>query len=164
MTLNDLLRGKNIDPEQVLVMRHRPSEQELNRVMPWLAAERPDLFNAYQQSQGDKVERAMQGAQYDASFLGREAGKARVVGLYARNGSKAMAYKACAAGQCRIDGAGHEGIQRRRVSSAVGSLVRSCPNRFLRSLERQARGGVASSRKVVVAAGTSKRNICSRHS
>ncbi len=34
MTLNDLLRGKNIDPEQVLVMRHRPSEPELNKVLP----------------------------------------------------------------------------------------------------------------------------------
>ena len=48
MDLNDLLLGKGIDPHQVLVFRHRPSEPELNKVFPLLAADRPDLFNAYQ--------------------------------------------------------------------------------------------------------------------
>jgi hypothetical protein len=60
MNLNDLLRGKDLDPKRVLVLRHRPREPELNRVLPWLAAEKPDLFNAYQQTQGKRVERAMQ--------------------------------------------------------------------------------------------------------
>ncbi len=46
MTLNDLLRRQDIDPEAVIVMRHRPHEGELNRVLPWLAAERPEVFNA----------------------------------------------------------------------------------------------------------------------
>jgi hypothetical protein len=96
MTLNDLLRGKNIDPEQVLVMRHRPPEPELNRVLPWLASERPELFNAYQQTQGEKVERAVQGAKYVASFIGSEPGKALFVGLYAVKGWKEMPYEACA--------------------------------------------------------------------
>ena len=86
MTLNDLLRGKHIEPETVLVLRHRPTEPELNKVMPWLAAERPDLFNAYQQTQGEKVERAMLGVKYVASFLGREPGRALYLGLYSMNG------------------------------------------------------------------------------
>ncbi len=38
MNLNDLLRAKNIDPHQVLVLRHRPSEPELNKILPLLAA------------------------------------------------------------------------------------------------------------------------------
>jgi hypothetical protein len=51
MNLKDLLLGKNIDPQSVLVLRHRPLEPELNKVLPWLAAERLDVFNAYQQTQ-----------------------------------------------------------------------------------------------------------------
>ena len=41
MDLNDLLKGKEIDPKKVLVLRHRPHEPELNKVLPWLAAEKP---------------------------------------------------------------------------------------------------------------------------
>lgn len=59
MNLNDLLRGKKIDPKRVLVLRHRPLEPELRKVLPWLAAEKPDAFNAYQQTQTKQVEREM---------------------------------------------------------------------------------------------------------
>ena len=93
MHLNDLLNGKGIDPRQVLVLRHRPNEPELNKVLPWLAAEEPDVFNAYQQTQGERVERAMQamtGNGYVASFLGREPGKALFVGLYSIGASKPL--------------------------------------------------------------------------
>ncbi len=50
MNLKDLLVAKEIDPQRVLVLRHRPLEPELSKVLPWLAAERPDVFNAYQQA------------------------------------------------------------------------------------------------------------------
>ena len=87
MILNDLFRLKDIDPQHVLVLRHRPREPQLHKVLPWLAAEEPDLFNAYQQSQSEKVEQAMKRAQYVASFIGHEAGKALFVGLYSVKGS-----------------------------------------------------------------------------
>lgn len=93
MNLNDLLRIKGVDPQHVLVLRHRPNAPELNKVLPWLAAERPDLFNAYQQTQGERVERAMQamtGTGYVASFIGREPGKALFVGLYSIGGAKPL--------------------------------------------------------------------------
>ncbi len=96
MNLNDLLKGKGIDPQHVLVLRHRPHEPELNRVLPWLAAEKPDVFNAYQQTQGEKLERvmeAMKGAGYVASFIGREPGKALFVGLYSIAASKPLTYE-----------------------------------------------------------------------
>lgn len=95
MNLNDLLRAKDLDPKRVLVLRHRPREQELNRVLPWLAAEKPDLFNAYQQTQGKRVERAMQalvGNGYVASFIGQEPGKATFVGLYSIVSSRPLTY------------------------------------------------------------------------
>jgi hypothetical protein len=43
MELNDLLLDKKIDPRGAIVFRHRPREPELNKVLPLLAADRPDL-------------------------------------------------------------------------------------------------------------------------
>lgn len=60
MNLSDLLSRDNFDPRDVIVLRHRPFEPEMARVLPWLAAEHPDQFNAYQQTQGEKLEAAMQ--------------------------------------------------------------------------------------------------------
>lgn len=90
MNLNDLLTGKGIDPQQVVVMRHRPLAPELNKVLPWLAAENPDVFNAYQQTQNVRVEKALLGAGYVASFIGRQPGRALYVGLYRIEGSRPM--------------------------------------------------------------------------
>lgn len=85
MDLNSLLRAQGIDPQFVIVMRHRPKESRLAKVIGWLAAEKPDVFNAYQQTQGKKVERALsalinQG--YVASFIAHGSGKALFVGVY----------------------------------------------------------------------------------
>lgn len=96
MNLNDLLKGKDIDPQRVIVLRHRPREPELSKVFPWLAAEKPDVFNAYQQTQGEKLERAMHamtGAGYVASFIGQGPGKALFVGLYSIAASKPLTYE-----------------------------------------------------------------------
>jgi hypothetical protein len=82
MNLNELFLGKGIDPHDVLVFRHRPNEPELNKVFPLLAADRPDLFNAYQQTHGAKVEKAMTKARYVASFIAHGGGKVLFVGLY----------------------------------------------------------------------------------
>ena len=64
MNFNDLLTGKDINPQDVIVMRHRPREAPLRKVLPWLAAERPDLFNAYQQTQRETVEKTVLTAKY----------------------------------------------------------------------------------------------------
>ena len=90
LLLNDLLVGKGIDPTQVLVFRHRPNEPELRKVLPWLAAEKPDVFNAYQQTQVRRVEKAMLTAQHIAAFIGPEPGKALFVGLYKIGSSKPL--------------------------------------------------------------------------
>jgi hypothetical protein len=95
MTLNDIFHTRQIDPRHVLVFRHRPHEPALRKVLPWLAAERPALFNAYQQTQGDKVERVMEtmvGSGSVASFIGHEPGKALFVGLYSIVSSRPLTY------------------------------------------------------------------------
>lgn len=93
INLNDLLGGKGIDPQRVLVLRHRPWEPQLNKVLPWLAAEKPNLFNAYQQTQAERVEGAMKRAAHVAAFIGREPGKALFVGLYSVKESKPISRK-----------------------------------------------------------------------
>jgi hypothetical protein len=96
MNFNDLLTRENIDPGRVLVLRHRPHEPGLNQVLPWLAAEKPDVFNAYQQTQGEKLEKTMAkmaGAGYVASFIGQQPGKALFVGLYSIDGTRGLTFE-----------------------------------------------------------------------
>ena len=90
MELNDLLIGKSIDPRGVIVFRHRPNEPELNKIFPLLAADRPDLFNSYQQSHGEKVEKALLSARHVASFIRHGSGKALFVGVYSIGKSKPL--------------------------------------------------------------------------
>ena len=91
--LNALLIAKGIDPRKVVVMRHRPPEPRLAKVIGWLAAEKPDIFNAYQSTQGISVENAMKkmcGDGYLASFIGDGAGKALFIGIYRIDAFKVM--------------------------------------------------------------------------
>ena len=80
--LNDLLRKAGVDPATTIVMRHRPREKSLREVLPWLAAEREALYNAYQCKHGVKVEGALQKAAYVVSLIGHEPGRALFVGIF----------------------------------------------------------------------------------
>lgn len=96
MTLNDLLENQKINPSRVVVMRHRPSEPALNKVFPWLAAEKPKLFNAYQQFHSIKVQSAMEkicGDGFVASFIGITPGEAVFAGLSEISAAKRVSYK-----------------------------------------------------------------------
>ena len=96
MYLNDLLGYQKIDPANVLVLRHRPFEPDFNKVFSLLAADRTDLFEAYQQSQGVKLEKAMSdmiGTGYIASFIACGAGKALFIGLYKIAGAVSLTHK-----------------------------------------------------------------------
>ncbi len=96
MQLNDLLEKEGLNPEKVLVLRHRPHEKRLNRVLPWLAVERHDLFNAYQSTQQPRVESAFKKLQEDgyiASFIGLEPKRALFVGVYHIGASRALDYE-----------------------------------------------------------------------
>lgn len=94
VTLNDLLKLQGIDPASVLVMRHSPSEPSLKRKLPWFAAEKPETFNAYQQTQGERVEKAMLGAKYVASFLAHGGSRGLFVGLYKIGKTKILTHAA----------------------------------------------------------------------
>ena len=83
LEFNDLLEKNKISPSNVLIMRHRPIETSLRRVLPWFASDKPHLFNAYQQIQaGVNAERALQRASILASFIGEKPKLATFVGLF----------------------------------------------------------------------------------
>ena len=88
MNLDDLLRRQEIDPTRTIVLRHRPFEPQLNRVLPWLAADRPDLFEAFQKTHGARLESAMVGASHVVSCIRYRAGEALFIGLYSINGAR----------------------------------------------------------------------------
>lgn len=93
MKFSELLASAAIQPSQVLMLRHRPPHPILKALLPSFAMERPELFNAYQQTQRPRVEAAMKKAAYVASFLGNNAGEALFVGLYAVGDHRPMTEK-----------------------------------------------------------------------
>lgn len=92
--LNDLLTKAGLDPATVIVMRHRPTEPALRRVLPWLAQERPEVFNAYQSQHRPRTEGALLRARWLASFIGHETGQALFVGVYAVRGGSPVSPEA----------------------------------------------------------------------
>ena len=61
-------------------------------MLPLLAADKPELFNAYQRTHREKVERAMTKAGYVASFVAHGGGKALFVGLYEIGKTKSLTH------------------------------------------------------------------------
>jgi hypothetical protein len=82
LDLRNLLELANLDPAEVLVVRHVPVEKLLRNVMPWLVVERPDLFLAYQRIQWQTLEKAMIRGKYVASFVGQEPVTATFAGIF----------------------------------------------------------------------------------
>ncbi|MBI1779529.1 MAG: GIY-YIG nuclease family protein [Proteobacteria bacterium] len=93
MNLNDLLAKQSIDPSLVVVMRHRPFEEELRQILPWLAAEKPRLYNAYQQSRYERQEKALSRARYIVSLIGHEPDRALFVGVYKVGATRTLSRK-----------------------------------------------------------------------
>lgn len=92
LQLNDLLRSAAIEPDQVLVLRHRPNEPALRQVLPWLAASEPAVFNAFQQSNWPRAEAAMAKAAYVVSAIGLAPKEAVFAGLYRVAGDRPLTY------------------------------------------------------------------------
>ncbi|MDA0284746.1 MAG: GIY-YIG nuclease family protein [Planctomycetota bacterium] len=88
MDLNSLLHEVSVDPASTLVLRHRPREPELRRVLPWLAAEQPAVYNAYQQWQTPKVEKQLCKASHLVSLIGSSPARALFVGIYEVRGNR----------------------------------------------------------------------------
>lgn len=95
MDLNYLLSRKDINTRQskVLVMRHVPQTTGLRRALPWLAADYPKTFNAYQRAQAQaKAGKQLTRAEYLASFIGHKAKEALFVGVYRVAANRLISY------------------------------------------------------------------------
>jgi hypothetical protein len=86
MDLNRLLSKIGIDTNttKVLVLRHAPGEPKFRKLLPHLAAQRRDLFDAYQQFQRPRTQTQFTKASYIVSCIGDKPGDgdARFIGLY----------------------------------------------------------------------------------
>ncbi|MCP3163143.1 GIY-YIG nuclease family protein [Myxococcus qinghaiensis] len=78
--LNDALERLHLPPARTLVLRNAVSE--LGEAIYWIADERPELFCAYQHTQGPQLTGAMKGAQYIVSCIGHSPDRAVFVGVY----------------------------------------------------------------------------------
>ncbi len=95
MELNDILRKHDIDLSRTIVMRHRPDESGLRKILPWMVHEHPSVFNAYQQAHSGAQEEAMRkiaGNGWIASFFGFTPGEAVFCGLYRIRGYQEINY------------------------------------------------------------------------
>jgi hypothetical protein len=81
-------------------MRHAPVEPALRKVLPWLAADQPDIYNAYQQSQRPRVQKQMTAASYVVSCIGHKPRKALFVGIYKVSDYRPVV--SMSSGQCRL--------------------------------------------------------------
>ena len=88
MNFNYLLEQNSIDPATTLCMRHKPAEADLRRSFLWLAAEKPEVFDAYQSTQKPREEKQLQKAHHVAAFIGDRSGRAVFAGLYKNNGHR----------------------------------------------------------------------------
>lgn len=84
MDFKDIVRASGINPDRkdkIGLVRHRPYEPELGRVIPWIINDRPQLFEVYQSVPG-RPAASIRRAEYLASFLGLRPGTAHFVGFY----------------------------------------------------------------------------------
>ncbi len=106
LDFNALLQLAGIDPSEVLIVRHVPQEKDLRQVLPWLVAERPDLWLTYQSVQWETLEKAMTKGKYVASFIGQDRGEATFAGFYRIGAWKSVtsaAYRALPGNQELMD-------------------------------------------------------------
>lgn len=89
MNLYDLLTSMDIEPELVLAMRHASTEF---RKKLW-ARPQSKPFVDYQRGQGPYAKKKVFNKKYIASFIGREPGKAKFVGLYSVGKTRRMSAK-----------------------------------------------------------------------
>ena len=87
LVLSDLLIKCDLSPADVNVVRHR-TEIPLRSRFPWIASEKPDLFEYYQSTQSPTRERMLERRSYLASFVGMENGETIFVGVYRKRGAR----------------------------------------------------------------------------
>ena len=87
LRFNMLLREAGIAPTETAVLLHTPIQPGLRRMLPWIAAEEPEVFDAYQANHSDGVEKTLLGRRWVASFVGTTEKRLVFVGMFENRGS-----------------------------------------------------------------------------
>lgn len=80
LDFNAMLTTAGFQLNRTVVVRHRPTERKLQAVLPWLVADRPDLFQVYQSFQEGRAAACLMRRAQVISFLGLEPGRAVFAG------------------------------------------------------------------------------------
>lgn len=88
ISFDTILREARVSSQRMLVLRN--STADLGAAVFTVADERPDLFRAYQHTQGDRVKAAMTRASIVASFIGHSPKVAVFVQMYEVAGYRPM--------------------------------------------------------------------------
>ncbi|MEL7832042.1 GIY-YIG nuclease family protein [Citromicrobium bathyomarinum] len=124
ITFSELLERDGFDPSKIVVFRHRPMEPELNRNFDWIVAERPDLFDCYQNTHGTRTESALKRANYVASFLRHGLGAALFLGFFKIRGWRDLTSAEWAARPSHVE------LVRYGMSGASGGASRETISEF----------------------------------
>ncbi len=92
LVFGDLLIKCGLTPADVNVIRHR-TEISLRSRFPWIASEKPELFEYYQSTQSPTRERMLERRSYLASFVGLENGETIFVGVYRKRSATRLSKK-----------------------------------------------------------------------
>jgi hypothetical protein len=82
LTFNDLLSLNGVSPADVTLILHMTTQQPLRDMLPHLAANRRDLFDAYQAVHSDLATGTLRNRPLMASFLPMEGSRLLFEGLY----------------------------------------------------------------------------------
>lgn len=94
LPFNSLLERAGLEPNDVAVILHTPTEPRVKRVMAWWASERPALFNTYQNNHSRNPEVTLKNRTYAASFVNMGNRTFLFVGLYRNKGGTFETYEA----------------------------------------------------------------------
>lgn len=85
LRLSDLLAQSGLALTQVAVVLHTPKERRFAQMLPTLAHERPELFEAYQATHGSVAEATLRKRTYVAAFIGMSDSSLLFAGLFQKD-------------------------------------------------------------------------------
>jgi hypothetical protein len=83
MRLSQVMRAEGLEPERSTLILHRPKPPGLRRLLPWIAAEQPEVFDAYQSVHSRPAQATLRGRPVTLSFVTVGEGRLAFAGAFA---------------------------------------------------------------------------------
>lgn len=82
MRLSQVMRAEGLEPTEATLILHRPTPLGLRRRLPWIAAERPGEFDAYQNVHSRPAQATLRGRPVTLSFVTVAEGRLAFAGAF----------------------------------------------------------------------------------